>query len=131
MSTWRDHRILGQTPGTFTLLVAGVGLLAYEVYAVFSNGHADVITRAWRAHTSRWMFLPVGMGVLMGHLNGPTITGVGSGLAGRWSPVALIVLGVVVLARDFFIGTRFPAHWVFPLFILGLFLGLALWVGRP
>lgn len=130
MSDWRQNRILGLTYGEFTWLAAGLALLIYEVWAVITRD-GDVLTRAYRAHTSRWMFLPLGFGVLAGHLHGPTIRNVGAGLLGHWSPAILIVLGVAVLARDFLIGSRFPVVWVFPLFVLGVALGVTQWIGRP
>jgi len=126
MNDWRAHRIIGLTLGEFTWLLTGVLLLAYELWAVaFREG--DVLTRAYRANCPRWMLWPVGVGVLMGHLHGPTW----GGIIGRWSPILFILVGVAVLARDLFIGDRYPAAWVPVLFAAGVVLGAVSWVGRP
>jgi hypothetical protein len=130
VSSWRDHRILGLTRGEATWLIIGIAALAYEMWAVATR-EGDVLTRAYRANCPRWAFWPVGIGVLMGHLHGPAIPGIGSGAGGRWSLAALIVVGVGILARDLFLRTRYPAEWVLPLFVLGVILGASIWVGRP
>ncbi len=131
MTTWRDHRIMGLSPGEFVWLVPiALVALVYEVLAATQVIEADVLTRAYRANASRWMFWPLGWGVLMGHLQGPTFP-VGTGFAGRWGIVALVAIGCAVLYRDFAIGGRYPSEWVFPLFLFGVIFGAALWVGRP
>ena len=132
MSTWRDHRILGLTPGEFVWLIpVALVALVYEVLAALQIIEGDVLTRAYRANTSRWMIWPVGVGVLMGHLNGPAWTGAGTGIAGRSGIVALIALGLGILYRDLVIRGRYPQAWVPWLFAAGVVLGALLWVGRP
>ncbi len=119
--TWR--RVLGLTYGELTWLAVGLALLAYELWAVWTEG-GDVLTRAMRANTPRWTAVPVGLGGLMGHLTGPKW--------GMWEyawtlPFALLGAS---LARDLLVGGRVPETFVPLLFVVGYVLG-TFWVGSP
>lgn len=113
------------TPGELTWIACGLVLLAYEIWAVFSpNG--DVLTRAWRAHSLRWIVVPVGSGFLMGHLNGPSLP-----YLSRWAPA--LGFGSVALALVYGLVSRQPLPDAYraPLFGLGFVLGVITWSGRP
>lgn len=123
MKTW--DRFLGMTPGEWTWLLAGVALLAYELYAAaIPDDGVDVLTRAMRNGLPRWTAVAVGLGVLMGHLTGY-----------RWSAPpyvwAVPFLAIATaLGRDVFIGGHVAAWMVSALFLAGYALGW-LWVGSP
>ena len=123
--TWREHRILGLTPGEFTWIVTGVLLFAYEMWAV-SSDDADVLTRAWRAHALRWIVVPIGSGILMGHLNGPSLP-----YFARWSPAVFAVTLALALAYGLLVRTPMPEAYRAPLFALGFVVGVLCWSGRP
>lgn len=117
------HRILGLTYGEFMWMLVGVMLLVYELWAVATRG-GDVLTRALRANAPRWTAVPVGLGILMGHLTGP-----------RWSPPPLVwivpfTVLAIALCRDLLVGTRVAYYVVTALFLAGYVLG-NLWAGRP
>ncbi len=109
MSDWLKNRIL----------------LAYELWAVFTRD-GDVLTRAWRAHAMRWIVVPVGSGILMGHLNGPSLE-----YFAWWSPIVFIALVVAALAYGLFVQTPMPEPYRAPLFALGFAVGILCWSGRP
>lgn len=119
---WR--KIIGLTPGELAWLVIGLGALAYELWAVATRG-GDVLTRALRANETQWSAIPVGLGLLMGHLTGP-----------RWTswPYAWTLPFVVFgasLVRDFAThNERIPENFITLLFLAGYLLGI-LWEGRP
>lgn len=125
MSNWRENRILGLTYGEFTWLAVGFVLLAYELWAVFTRD-GDVLTRAWRAHAMRWIVLPVGSGILMGHLNGPSLP-----YFARWSPAIFAVTTAAALAYGIWVRTPLPESYRAPLFALGFVVGVLSWSGRP
>ncbi len=118
-------KAFGLSTGEWIWLGTGIALLAYEFVAVFGPG--DVLTRAYRANTTRWTSIPVGVGILMGHLHG-TVYG---GFAGKWSPILFILVEALALARDVFIGTRVEPEMILPLFVAGLGVGLLAWIGSP
>ena len=118
--TWK--RILGLTYGECVWLLAGVVLLAYELWAVFTRG-GDVLTRAMRANEPRWLAIPFGLGGLMGHLTGP-----------RWPafPYAWAIPFAILFAllvRDA-LGGAVSADLRTPLFLVGYIAGV-FWVGAP
>lgn len=120
-AAWR--RVLGLTYGELAWLAIGSAALAYELWAVATRG-GDVLTRAMRANTPRWTAIPVGLGILMGHLTGP-----------RWGvwPYGWTLPFAVLLAtaaRDFLDGGRVTESFATFLFVLGYALG-TLWEGRP
>lgn len=123
--TWRDHRIWGLTPGDFAWILAGTLLLAYELWAVASND-VDVLTRSWRAHALRWIVVPIGSGILMGHLNGPSLP-----YFARWSPAIFAATLAAALAYGLFVRTPLPEAYRTPLFGLGFVVGVLTWSGRP
>ncbi len=125
MSDWLKNRILGLTYGEFTWLACGLALLAYELWAVFTRD-GDVLTRAWRAHALRWIVIPLGSGVLMGHLNGPSLSYFAS-----WSPVIFVVLLAAALAFGIFVHTPLADAYRAPIFGLGFVVGVLCWSGRP
>jgi hypothetical protein len=125
VSDWRTSRILGLTYGEATWLVAGVFLLAYELWAVATRD-GDVLTRAWRANALRWIVLPIGSGILMGHLNGPSVP-----YFARWSPALFAVLVAAALGYGIWIRTPVPDAYRPALFGLGFVVGVICWSGRP
>jgi hypothetical protein len=124
VSDWRTNRILGLTYGEFTWLAVGLVLLVYELWAVFTRD-GDVLTRAWRAHAMRWIVLPVGSGILMGHLNGPSLP-----YFAKWSP-AIFALTLAAALAFGLAGRSMPEAYRAPLFALGFVVGVLTWSGRP
>jgi len=122
MTRW--PRILGLTPGELTWLVVGILLLGYELWAIATRD-GDVLTRAMRANTSRWLVWPVGIGILMGHLFGPTMP------APRWLPIVWGVALAAVVARDLIVRTPIPTIATFGIFLVSVMLGATTWIGRP
>lgn len=119
-------RIAGLTYGEAAGLLAIAGLLLYELIVVtFRPEGWDVLTRAWRANAARWTVLPVAVGVLMGHLNGPVLA------VPRWAPVIFIAVVAAALARDLIIVDPVPSIAVFGIFLLSVAIGAASWVGYP
>jgi hypothetical protein len=123
VTAWK--RIVGLTYGEFTWLAAGIALLAYELWAVFTQD-GDVLTRAWRANSLRWIAVPLGSGILMGHLNGPALP-----YFSRWAPALFVVALVAAIAYGLFVRAPVPEGTRFPLFLLGLAVGILSWSGRP
>lgn len=123
MRTW--DRFLGMTPGEWTWLLAGVALLAYEIYAAaIPDDGVDVLTRAMRNGLPRWTSIVVGLGVLMGHLTGYRWA------APRYAWIVPFAAIGMALARDAFIGGHVAAWMVPTLFVGSYWLGW-LWVGSP
>ncbi len=122
-TAWR--RIVGLTYGEFAWLTVGIALLAYELWAVFTRD-GDVLTRAWRANALRWIVLPLGSGVLMGHLNGPSLP-----YLSRWQVLGFIALLAWGLYHGAFVRTPVVDDARFPLFLLGVVVGVVTWSGRP
>jgi hypothetical protein len=125
VSDWRQNRILGLTYGEFTWLACGVVLLVYELWAVATRD-GDVLTRAWRANAMRWIVLPVGLGILSGHLNGPSLP-----YFARWSPAIFAAVLAAALTYGIFIRTPLPDVYRMPLFLFGFVVGVLTWSGRP
>lgn len=124
--TWRENRVLGLTYGELTWFVVGLLiLLPYEIWAALT-GDGDVLTRAWRANALRWIMLPFGSGILMGHLNGPA-------LPYWWRFSWTIWAALFALSVVWGLAVRTPVHeeYRFPLFILGVAVGAITWAGRP
>lgn len=114
------------TPGEFVWIACGLLLLGYELFAAAkpSDG-VDVLTRAWRAHSLRWIVLPFGSGVLFGHLCGPAIT-----YWSRWSPAVFAALLAGALAFGL-LHYEAPSWARLPLFLFGVLVGVLCWPGRP
>ena len=83
-------------------------------------------TRAWRAHALRWIVIPYGAGVLMGHLNGPSLP-----YFARWSPGIFVATTAAALAFGVFSRTPLNVEYRLPIFLLGMAVGILTWSGRP
>ena len=125
MTIWK--RVWGLTYGEAMWLTAGIVLLVYELWAVAFGPKegADVLTRAYKSNSFRWWLWPAGLGVLMGHLNGP----VWSGAIGKYSPAVFAGFLAVILLRDLFWKVETNYTGPFGLFIFGFALGCLFWPG--
>jgi hypothetical protein len=118
--------VLNLTPGELVWLAVGVLLLGYEVFAIISP-EADVLTRAWRAHSLRWIVIPFGAGFLVGgHLCGPSLP-----YFAKWTPVIGFSLVGAALAWGAIVHDPLPDWARFPLFLAGVAAGILTWSGRP
>jgi hypothetical protein len=120
--------VLGLRPQEFAWLAAGAALLAFELIVIgFHPRGADVLTQAWRANALRWIIIPLGSGVLLGHLNGPSF----NVIPGRWAPAVFIVVCALALAHGLFIRTPAPEAARMPMFLVGFIIGAVSWRGSP
>lgn len=122
--SWK--RWLGLTYGEAFWLGAAAALLVYELVVVLLRPEGlDVLTRAYRASAPRWTVWPVGVGILMGHLHGPTIS------PPRWTVAIFILLAGAALGRDLVVKEPISPMAIFGIFLVSVAIGASTWAGRP